>query len=99
MRTGLEERFGCCCRRRCFLFGLRARYQHVLPPSDALGFAVLHAITRGMSARAVMLGGVYAAVLVFGWPLLVLSLLGLAESTIGVRARVERLRGTPPAGT
>ncbi len=64
-----------------------------------LGFAVLHAITPGMNARAILLGGVYAAVLVFGWPLLVLGIMGLAESTIGVRARVTRLRGAPPGGT
>jgi Predicted membrane protein (DUF2232) len=63
-----------------------------------LGFAVLHAITQGMSARAFMLGGVYAAVLVFGWPVLVLGLLGLAEALIDIRARVARMRARPPAG-
>jgi hypothetical protein len=63
-----------------------------------LGFAVLHAITQGMNARAFMLGGVYAAVLVFGWPVLVLFLLGLAETLIDVRARVARMRARPPAG-
>jgi len=62
------------------------------------GFAVLHAITRGMNARPFLLGGVYAAVLVFGWPLLVLSLLGLIETIIDLRARVARMRQPPPAG-
>ena len=37
-----------------------------------LGLAVLHAITRGMSSRAFLLGGIYAAVIVFGWPVLAL---------------------------
>ncbi|MEJ2375972.1 MAG: DUF2232 domain-containing protein [Pseudolabrys sp.] len=63
-----------------------------------LGFAVLHAISEGMGARVFLLGGVYAAVLVFGWPLLLLSLLGLAETVIDLRARIARMRGPPPAG-
>jgi hypothetical protein len=63
-----------------------------------VGFAVLHAITQGMTARAFLLGGIYAAVLVFGWPVLVLCLLGLAETLIHLRARVARMRARPPAG-
>jgi hypothetical protein len=62
-----------------------------------LGFAVLHAITRGMSARGLVLGGVYAAVLVIGWPVLALCLLGLIETAIDLRARIARTRGSPPA--
>jgi hypothetical protein len=53
-----------------------------------LGFAVLHQITRGRDSRAFVLAGVYASVLVFGWPMLLMSLLGLAETGIGIRARV-----------
>jgi hypothetical protein len=64
---------------------------------SVLGFAVLHAITRGMSARGLVLGGVYAAVLVIGWPVLALCLLGLIETAIDLRARVARTRGSPPA--
>ena len=63
-----------------------------------LGFAVLHAITQGMDARIFLLGGVYAAVLVFGWPVLALCLLGLIETAIDLRARLARKRG-PPAPT
>jgi hypothetical protein len=63
-----------------------------------LGFAVLHAITQGLNARIFLLGGVYAAVLVFGWPVLALCLLGLIEAAIDLRARVARKRG-PPART
>ena len=65
---------------------------------SVLGFAVLHAITQGMNARALLLGGVYAAVLVFGWPVLVLCLLGLVETVVGVRTRVARMRLPPPGG-
>ena len=63
-----------------------------------LGFAVLHTITRGMNARPFVMGGVYAAVLVFGWPVLALCLLGLAETVFGVRSRLARNHG-PPAPT
>jgi hypothetical protein len=63
-----------------------------------LGFAVLHAITRGIDSRPFLLGGVYAAVMVFGWPVLTLCALGLAEAAFNVRARIARRRG-PPART
>jgi hypothetical protein len=63
-----------------------------------LGFAVLHVITRGMASRLFLLGGVYAAVLVFGWPVLGLCLLGLIEAAIDLRARIAHTRG-PPAHT
>ena len=63
-----------------------------------LGFAVLHAITRGMASRIFLLGGVYLAVLVLGWPVLALCLLGLIEAVIDLRARIANTRG-PPALT
>jgi hypothetical protein len=59
-----------------------------------LGFAVLHTITRGIGSRALMLGGIYAAVIVFGWPVLVMSLLGLADTAFDFRGRAAR-RGPP----
>jgi hypothetical protein len=58
-----------------------------------LGFAVLHAITRGMASRIFLLGGVYLAVLVLGWPVLALCLLGLIEAAIDLRARIATTRG------
>ncbi len=62
-----------------------------------LGFAVLHAITRGMASRIFLLAGVYTAVLVLGWPVLALCLLGLVEAVVDLRARIAT-RG-PPAPT
>jgi hypothetical protein len=53
-----------------------------------LGLAVMHAITRGMNARPFALGGLYAAVIIFGWPMLLLSMLGLADTALDLRARV-----------
>jgi hypothetical protein len=64
-----------------------------------LGFAVLHTITRGMSSRPFTLGGVYVAVIVFGWPVLFMTLLGLADTAFDVRGRVTRKRGPPNPGT
>ena len=63
-----------------------------------LGFAVLHAITTGLAGRPFVLGGTYAAVLVLGWPILALCLLGLIETVVNLRARVAHKRG-PPAPT
>jgi hypothetical protein len=60
-----------------------------------LGFAVLHAITRGIGSRPFLLGGLYASVMVFGWPILALSVLGIAETAFDLRARVARKRGLP----
>ena len=60
-----------------------------------LGFAVLHMITRGMGARPFALSGIYVAVFVFGWPVLVMSLLGLADTAFDLRGRATRRRGPP----
>jgi len=64
-----------------------------------LGFAVLHAITRGMSTRALVLAAVYAATVVLGWPVLAMSILGLAEAAFNIRGRVARRRGPPSLRT
>jgi hypothetical protein len=64
-----------------------------------LGFAVLHAITRNITGRPFLLGGVYAAVIVFGWPVLMMTLLGLADAALNFRGRIARKRGPPDAGT
>ena len=60
-----------------------------------LGFAVLHAITQGMSARPFVLSITYAGVILLGWPILALCLLGLVEMAIGLRRRVSTKRGPP----
>lgn len=60
-----------------------------------LGFAVLHSVTRGMGSRPFLIGGVYASVLIFGWPILALSVVGVAETAFDLRARIARKRGLP----
>ena len=64
-----------------------------------LGFAVLHAITRGMSSRAIVLAGVYGVTIVLGWPVLAMSILGLAELALNIRGRVAGKRGPPSPRT
>jgi hypothetical protein len=61
-----------------------------------MGFAVLHAITRGMGGRVFALVGAYVAVIIFGWPILAMSLLGLAESAFNIRARFASPAAGPP---
>jgi hypothetical protein len=61
-----------------------------------LGFAVLHVLTRGAAGRGLVLTGVYAAVLIFGWPAIILALLGLADTALDLRGRFSRHR-SPPA--
>jgi hypothetical protein len=52
-----------------------------------------------MSARPFLLGGIYAAVMMIGWPVLALCVLGLIETVTDLRARVARTRGVPPTHT
>jgi len=57
-----------------------------------LGFAVLHEITRGTNSRPFVLGGAYAIVLMVGWLVLAICLLGVFDTLIDVRGRVARKR-------
>ena len=61
-----------------------------------LGFAVVHGITRHLPSRGVVLFGIYAAVAVFGWPVLLMTLLGLVDTALDLRGRVAATRGPPP---
>jgi hypothetical protein len=61
----------------------------------ALGLAVLHALTDHLKSRAIVLTGVYAAILLFGWPLLAIALFGLADALLDLRRRARK-RGPPP---
>lgn len=63
-----------------------------------LGFAVVHSVTQRLGGRGFILAGIYASVLIFGWPILVLCLVGLAEQIFNFRARAAIRRG-PPAST
>jgi hypothetical protein len=60
------------------------------------GLAVLHFTTRGMRGRALALTSTYAAALVLGWPVLLLTLAGIADRIFGIRTRMVK-RQIPPA--
>jgi hypothetical protein len=59
-----------------------------------LGFAILHGATRAISARLVILIGAWVAVLMLGWPIFVVAILGLADTFIDLRGRLGK--GGPP---
>ena len=64
-----------------------------------LGFAVLHAITRGLNSRPFALSGIYVATIIFIWPVLAMSLLGLADTAFDLRGRAARRRPPSHPGT
>ena len=63
-----------------------------------VGLAVVHTATRGMNGRSFVLSGIYASVAVFGWPALLLSVVGLADLVVDFRRRAKGHR-LPDAST
>ena len=84
----------------CFLPGLLGIIAGVLVATllmiyAVLGLAVLHYITRGIASRGLLLGATYGAIVVFGWPMVIMTLFGLVDTAIDLRARLTGLRGPP----
>jgi hypothetical protein len=85
----------------CFTGGLFAMLGQIasaalLMAYALIGFAVLHTLTLAMKSRALWLSGTYAVVLVFGWPVIAMVGLGLADAVFGFRQRYLQRR-IPPA--
>jgi hypothetical protein len=85
----------------CFTGGLFAMLGQIASAAlmmayALIGFAVLHTLTMAMKSRALWLSGAYAVVLVFGWPVVAMVGLGLADAVFGFRQRYLQRR-TPPA--
>jgi hypothetical protein len=83
----------------CFTGGLLAMLAQIATAAlmmayALVGFAVLHMLTTPMKSRAFWLGTTYAVVVVFGWPILALVALGLADALFDIRRRYQR--GKPP---
>jgi Predicted membrane protein (DUF2232) len=58
-----------------------------------LGFAVIHATTRALSARIFILGASYLSIMLLRWPALaVAALIGLLDAALDIRGRVARMR-------
>jgi len=84
----------------CFTGGLLAILAQIATAALMMaygltGFAVLHTLTLAMKSRALWLSSTYAIVMVFGWPVLAMVALGLADAVFGLRQRYWR--GRPPA--
>jgi hypothetical protein len=87
----------------CFAGGIIAIIAQVV--SSALmmayamtGFATLHTLTQAFSGRSFLLGSVYAATMLIGWPLIGIASLGIADAIFGIRDTYWTQRG-PPAPT
>jgi hypothetical protein len=59
-----------------------------------LGFAIIHGASRGLALRTIIVVSAWVAVLLLGWPLLLVVLLGVADTFIDLRARAGQ--GGPP---
>lgn len=59
-----------------------------------IGLAVVHTVTLGTSLRTLVLVTTYVLLILFGFPILLLLLVGLADCVMHIRAR--RLAGAPP---
>ncbi|AWM00881.1 hypothetical protein [Bradyrhizobium amphicarpaeae] len=94
----------CVALAFCFTGGLLAIAAQIaaaaLMMSYALtGFAVLHTLTLALKSRTFWLGSTYAVVVVFGWPVIAMVILGLADAMFGFRERFLRSRQPPPLPT
>ena len=57
-------------------------------PFCLAGLAVLHTIARRFPRPAMLLVVFYVLAGLFGWPLLLIALLGLLDSSLGLRRRL-----------
>jgi len=84
----------------CFVGGLAAMLAQIAATVLTMaygftGFAVLHTLTLSLKSRAFWLSCAYATVMVFGWPMLAIVAVGLADAVFGLRQRYLRSRPPP----
>lgn len=94
----------CVALAFCFTGGLLAIAAQVTAAALMMGyaftgFAVLHTLTLALKSRTFWLGSAYAVIVVFGWPLIAMVILGMADAMFGFRARFLRNRQPPPLPT
>jgi hypothetical protein len=85
----------------CFIGGLAAMFAQIATTALMMayaftGFAVLHTLTLALRSRAIWLSCTYAIVVVFGWPVLAMIALGIADAVFGFRQRYLRGKQPPP---
>lgn len=61
------------------------------------GLGTLHMLMSGVSSRVLWLSSIYAALMVFGWPVLIMAGLGIADAFFGIRSRLILRRQHTPA--
>lgn len=86
----------------CFAGGLLALFGQTVSAALAMayalaGFAALHTLTLPVRHRSFWLSSTYALVLVFGWPVMALVALGIADAVLGLRHRNFQRRPPPTA--
>lgn len=94
----------CIALAFCFTGGLLAIVAQITTAALMMGyaltgFAVLHTLTLALKSRTFWLGSTYAVVVVFGWPVIAMVILGLADAVFGFRERFLRSRQPPPLPT
>ncbi|PDT85060.1 hypothetical protein CO669_31355 [Bradyrhizobium sp. Y36] len=94
----------CVALAFCFTGGLLAIAAQITAAALMMGyaltgFAVLHTLTLALKSRTFWLGSTYAVVVVFGWPVIAMVILGLADAVFGFRERFLRSRQPPPLPT
>ncbi|MBR0956960.1 DUF2232 domain-containing protein [Bradyrhizobium japonicum] len=94
----------CIALAFCFTGGLLAIAAQIATAALMIGyaltgFAVLHTLTLALKSRTFWLGSTYAVVVVFGWPVIAMVILGLADAVFGFRERFLRSRQPPPLPT
>ncbi|MHC4055272.1 hypothetical protein [Bradyrhizobium sp. 25ACV] len=94
----------CIALAFCFTGGLLAIAAQIAAAALMMGyavtgFAVLHTLTLALKSRTFWLGSTYAVVVVFGWPVIAMVILGLADAVFGFRERFLRSRQPPPLPT
>lgn len=90
----------CVALAFCFTGGLIAILAKVftgalLTAYALTGLAVLHTLTTALSHRTVWLFMSYAVIIALFWPLLAVTLLGIADVLFGLRERFMRTRPPP----
>jgi Predicted membrane protein (DUF2232) len=63
------------------------------------GLAVIHAFSRGMRFRGLLLTIVYLGILLLGWVAIIVAIIGLAEPSLGLRQRARDAHPPKSDGT
>jgi hypothetical protein len=85
----------------CFVGGLLALLAQIVTTALVMayaltGFAVLHTLTLSMRARGLLLIGTYVMVVMFTWPVLAMTVLGIADVIFNLRQNYLQRRKPPP---